>query len=55
MRVPATNSTSFNSNFDIADDPIFQASLASEPEALTDNLSNFKGYPVISLAFIYNF
>jgi hypothetical protein len=39
----------------LADDPVFQASLATEQQELTDDLSNFKAYPVISLAFIYNF
>jgi hypothetical protein len=36
----------------IANDPFFQASLAAELEALTDDLSDYKAYPVISLAFI---
>ena len=39
----------------LANDPDFQASLAAEQQDLTDDLSNFKAYPVISLAFVYNF
>ena len=39
----------------LASDPFFQASLAAEQQELTDDLSDFKAYPVISLAFIYNF
>ena len=39
----------------LANDPFFQASLAAEQQDLTDDLSNFKAYPVISLAFVYNF
>jgi len=39
----------------LANDPFFQAALAAEQQDLTDDLSNFKAYPVISLAFVYNF
>jgi len=39
----------------LANDPFFQASLAAEQQDLTDDLSDFKAYPVISLAFVYNF
>jgi len=39
----------------LADDPFFQASLAAEQQDLTDDLNDFKAYPVISLAFVYNF
>ncbi len=39
----------------LANDPLFQESLAAEQQDLTDDLSNFKAYPVVSLAFVYNF
>jgi len=39
----------------LANAPLFPASLAAEQQDLTDDLSNFKAYPVISLAFVYNF
>ena len=39
----------------LVNDPVFQASLAAEQQDLTDDLSNFKAYPVVSLAFVYNF
>ena len=39
----------------LANDPLFQQSLAAEQQDLTDDLSNFKAYPVLSLAFVYNF
>jgi len=39
----------------IANDPLFQSFLAAEQQDLTDDLSDFKAYPVISLAFVYNF
>ena len=39
----------------LVNDPDFQVSLAAEQEALTDDLSNFKAYPVLSVAFVYNF
>ncbi|NIA26887.1 MAG: hypothetical protein GWP02_02445, partial [Desulfobulbaceae bacterium] len=39
----------------LANDPFFRASLAAEQQDLTDDLGDFKAYPVISLALIYNF
>jgi hypothetical protein len=39
----------------LANDALFQESLAAEQQALTDDLSHFKAYPVLSLAFVYNF
>ena len=39
----------------LLNDPVFQASLAAEQEALADDISDFKAYPVVSLAFVYNF
>ncbi len=39
----------------LANDALFQDSLAREQQELTDDLSNFKAYPVLSLAFVYNF
>ena len=35
--------------------PAFQAALESEREELEDDMNDFKAYPVISLAFVYNF
>lgn len=39
----------------LAGDPSFQASLAREQTDLQDDISDFKAYPVVSLAFVYNF
>ena len=39
----------------LANDALFQESLAAEQQDLTDDLSHFKAYPVLSLAFVYNF
>lgn len=39
----------------LANDAAFQASLAREQEDLQDDISDFKAYPVVSLAFVYNF
>ncbi len=39
----------------LANTSLFQESLAAEQQDLTDDLSDFKAYPVISLAFVYNF
>lgn len=34
---------------------VLQSSLAAEQADLQDDISNFKAYPVVSLAFVYNF
>lgn len=39
----------------LASDPDFQESLAREEADLQDDISDFKAYPVVSLAFVYNF
>jgi len=39
----------------LAGDPSFQDSLAREQADLQDDISAFKAYPVVSLAFVYNF
>ena len=33
----------------------FQAALESERQELEDEMSDFKAYPVLSIAFVYNF
>ena len=38
-----------------AGDPLFEAALELERQDLEDDLSDYKAYPVVSLAFIYNF
>lgn len=35
--------------------PLFEASLQAEAEALSRDISNLKAYPVVSLSFVYNF
>jgi hypothetical protein len=39
----------------LADDPAFRDSLAREQADLQDDISDYKAYPVVSLAFVYNF
>jgi hypothetical protein len=36
-------------------DPNFQDALEAERQALEDDLSDFKAWPVISLGFVYKF
>ena len=36
-------------------DPAFDAALEAERQELEDDLSDYKAWPVVSLAFIYNF
>ncbi len=44
----ATTGTALN-------DPLFASTLEAERQELEDEMSDFKAYPVISLAFVYNF
>ncbi len=39
----------------LASDPTFQSSLEAERLQLEDDISDYKAWPVISLAFVYNF
>ena len=39
----------------LANDPGFQSALEAERQQLEDDISDYKAWPVISLAFVYNF
>ncbi len=39
----------------LANDPGFQSALETERQQLEDDISDYKAWPVISLAFVYNF
>ncbi len=39
----------------LASDPTFQNALEAERQQLEDDISDYKAWPVISLAFVYNF
>ncbi len=39
----------------LASDPTFQSALETERQQLEDDISDYKAWPVISLAFVYNF
>jgi len=44
-----------DANGTLVNDALFQTSLAAEQQELADDLSDFKAYPVLSVAFVYNF